>query len=96
MIRTFTPGAATVKIAAGAASARVAIDPNTRTIRVVNSASSPVFIEMGGATVAATAASSMPVLAGATETFGKGATTHVAAICPAGTGDVFFTCGEGL
>lgn len=96
MIRTFSPGTATVKIAAGAASARVALDTNTRVVRVVNTASAPVFLEIGGAGVSASAAASMPILAGATETFTKGANSHIAAICPAGTGDVFFTCGEGL
>lgn len=96
MIRTFTPGTPTVKITAGAASANVAVNTNTRTVRVVNSASAPVFIEIGGAGVTASASTSMPVLAGATETFGKGANGFIAVICPAGAGDVFFTCGEGM
>lgn len=96
MIRTFSPGSATVKIAAGAASASVAVNPNASVIRVVNTASAPVFLEFGGSAVTASAASSMPILAGASETFTKGARDYVAAICPAGTGDVFFTAGEGL
>lgn len=98
-IKTFYPGTSTVNITASATSQNISLGTesgNTRTVRVVNSGTVPAFIHFtNDATFTATTTASMPVLAGATETFSKGANTR-AAIVSTGTPTVYFTCGEGL
>ena len=69
----------------------------SRTIRVWNNATSPVFIEFGiSATVAAVAATSYPVPPGAVEFFdvGSGSTT-IAYIGTASSGTIYVTEGQG-
>lgn len=96
-IKTFHPnGLLTATIAASAASSSTALDQFSDAVRIQNKGPNEVFIQFGNSAVAATTAH-MPIASGATETFTKGALTHVAAICGAGeTATVRFTCGEGL
>lgn len=96
MNKPFSPGTATVNIAAGTTSARVQLSANAHGVRVYNSGSTPAFIEFGDSSVAATAGGSMPVAPGDTRIFGKGAAAYVAAIVSTGTATVYFTAGEGL
>ena len=95
-IKTFMPsGADTVALAATTASARVALDPNSRVVRVVNDGTATAFIHFGDATVASNTAK-MPIKAGATETFTTGTASAVAAVTASGTTNLYFTNGEGL
>ena len=95
-LKTFMPsGADTVLLAAGVASARVQLDPTSAAVRVVNDGAATAFIQFGDSTVASTT-TKMPIKAGATETFTKGSSTHVAAITASGTTNLYFTNGEGL
>ena len=93
--RTFSPGTATVNIAATATSASVALNPNGRTCRVVNSGAAPVFIHFSNdPAFVATTTMSMPVLPNTTETFNKGVLSSVSAVST-GTSTVYFTVGDG-
>lgn len=95
--KTFQPnGLLTATLAATPASARVQLDQFSMVVRVQNKGPNEAFIHFGDNAVAATT-SHMPIAAGATETFTKGVTTHVAAICNAAeTATLRFTSGEGL
>lgn len=97
-IKTFSPNCLlTATLAASAASSNTAIDQFSSVVRVQNKGPNEVFIQFGGNSGVTATTSHMPVAAGATETFGKAAYTHVAAICNAGeTATVRFTSGEGL
>lgn len=97
MHKTFMPtDADTVSIAATITSARVALDQYSSVVRVQNKGPGEVFIQFGSGTVVSTTAK-MGIASGATETFTKGAATHVAAVCAgADTATVRFTNGEGL
>jgi hypothetical protein len=95
-IKTFAPsGADTVLLAATTASARVALDPNSSAVRVVNDGAATAFLQFGDANVTANT-SKMPIKAGATETFTTGTSAAVAAVTASGTTNLYFTNGEGL
>lgn len=96
MLKTFMPnGQDTATIAATVASARVALDPTSNAVRIVNAGAADAFLHFGDVNVTADTVK-MPIKAGATETITKGANTHVAAICASGTTTLYFTSGEGL
>lgn len=95
-MKTFFPnGAVSVSATATTASARLALDQLSSVVRLRQAGTSEVFLQFGDSTVVATT-SHMPVASGATETFCKGAATHVAFITAAGTAAVTFTNGEGM
>jgi hypothetical protein len=95
----FTPIGATANLAVTSTTGRVALDNLTnqsRSVRVFNSGAVVVFLEFGGSTVEAAAATSLPVGPGATEWFEiGGAVTHVAGITASGTATVYFSEGMG-
>ena len=93
----FTPLSPTKKISASSSSSRVALDlPNVgRAIRVYNDLSEVVFIEFGDSTVTATTGS-LPIGPKATEPFEcPQRASHVAAITASGSGNIYFTEGQG-
>lgn len=95
----FAPLGSSVKVAATTTSGSVALGTTPRTIRVHNAATGIAYIAFGagGATAAADGTASIPMAAGATEVFGSGSSiTHAAAILATGTGDVWFTPGDGV
>lgn len=98
-LKKFSPadgGDATVMLATTATTARAAVDRTSNAVRIVNDGASTAFLQFGDATAAATV-TDMPIKAGTTEIFTKGATTHIAAICATGaTTTLYFTSGEGL
>jgi hypothetical protein len=95
-LKTFMPsGADTVSLAVTTASTRVALDVNSRVVRVVNDGTATAFIQFGDSNVTANTAK-MPIKAGATETFTTGTASHVAAVTASGTTNMYFTNGEGL
>jgi len=95
-LKTFAPsGADTVLLAAGVASARVQLDPNSSVTRVVNDGASTAFLHFGDVNVVSTL-TKMPIKAGATESFTSGSSSYVAAITASGTTNLYFTNGEGL
>lgn len=93
----FAPLGSSVKVAATTASGSVALGQRARTVRVHNASAAIAFIAFGDASVTANASGSgsIPVAAGATEVFGGGS-THAAAVLSTGTGDVWFTPGDGV
>lgn len=98
MSDSFAPTGTTKNLSASGTSSRVALPVWTRprTVRVYNAAAVSVFIEFGDSTVAAVAATSMPVGPGATEFFDVGpGVTYAAAITASGSGTVYFTEGQG-
>lgn len=96
-IKKFMPGAATVNLAAGVTSGNIALEPNASAVRVMNTGAGLAHIHFGyDNTVVATTATSMPLAAGATEVFTKGAASYVAAITPSGSATLYFTAGEGI
>ncbi len=100
MSEPFTPTGATVNIAATGTTSAVALGTPSgqggMAVRVFNAGAATVFIEFGVSTVEAATASSMPVPAGAVETFSVGpSVTHAAAITASGTATVYFTPGQG-
>ncbi len=105
MNRAFTPLAAgTKRLAATSTSARIALaKADEPEIEVTNDGPDPVYVEIGGSTVEATApvaagaAGSYPVLAGQSKVIRNlRHGTYAAAICGSGkTADVTFTSGEG-
>jgi hypothetical protein len=95
-LKTFMPnGSATATISATTVTARAAVDQHSNSARVVNAGTATAFLKFGDSTVEATT-TDMPILSGATETFTKGAATHIAAITASGTATVYLTSGEGL
>lgn len=94
-LKKFMPGGDTALLAAGTTSGRVALDPNSNAVRVVNDGTVTAFLQFGDVMAAATV-TKMPIKAGTTEVFTKGAATHVAAITASGTANLYFTSGEGL
>lgn len=95
----FSPSGNSVKVAATTASGSVALGSVARTVRVHNAATTIAFIAFGvGAAAAATSGSdSIPLAPGATEVFSVNTgITHAAAILTTGTGDVWFTPGDGI
>lgn len=88
----------TKQIAATAASANVALAKGTeRNIEISNEGPDTVFVEFGGSSIAAAAATGYPVLPGQSKVIRNiGQATYAAAICAAGkTATVYFTCGDG-
>ena len=88
----------TSQIAATAASARVALaESDERNIEISNAGPDTVFVELGGSSVAAVAASGYPILAGQSKVVRNVQKhTYAAAICAATqTATVYFTCGDG-
>lgn len=100
-LKTFMPAqAATKTIAVTTVSAVTSLGTlgqfsNAVRQRVVTGGSE-VFFEYGDANTVATVAGSASMAAGATETFTKGAATHIATICATGTATMYATPGEGL
>lgn len=95
-IKTFMPTQEdTDSLLAATTSARVALDPLSSAVRVVNDGAATAFIQFGDVTVVATLAK-MPIRAGATETFTKGSAGYMAAIVASGTSQLYVTAGEGL
>jgi len=93
-----TDGAATVTLAATAASGRVQIRSaagGTQHVRIYNAGSVAVFIECGTVAVVATVAASLPVAPGSVEILGCGA-THIAGITGTGTATLYVTPGTGI
>lgn len=96
MLKTFMPnGQDTATIAATIASARVALDPYSNAVRIINKGAEDAFIQFGDENVTATTAK-MPITSGATETFTKGSATHMAAVTASGTAILYVTSGEGM
>ena len=93
--RTFAPGTATVNLAVSTVSANVALNPNASAVRVANTGATMAFIQFGDSSVTASLTASMPLPAGAVETFTKGSAAYVAAIST-GTTTLYFTAGEGM
>lgn len=95
-LKTFAPsGADSITLAVTTTSAQASIDANSSTVRIVNNGTGDAFLTFGtGATVSTTA--KMLLKAGATETFTKGTSSTVAAICAAGSTSLNITNGEGL
>lgn len=105
MINLFTPKTVgTVSITSGVASARVALVPSGAfQVRVKNIDTANVaFIAFGDSTVTAVVPAGavpggVPIGPGETAGFSiSPTTTHVAAICTAGTPIVYFTPGNGV
>ena len=68
-------------------------------VRVANSTNGTVFVRFGGSGVVASATSDIPVLSGTVEVFSADTVQGVlyaAAICPSGTGSIYFTPGSGI
>ena len=90
----FTPGD-TVTLAATAASARVA-EPGGSQMCIQNLGTSVAYVAFGDAAVAATAAG-FPIMPGMIYgVTSPGRSTHIAAICPAGTTSLAITGGYGV
>ncbi len=105
----FAPYGATVALAAGTASARVALTDTAagtgeRTVRVLNAGPETAFVAFGHAAataavpVAGAPAAGIPVPAGGgAEPFRIPAdATHMAAVCASGTATLYVTVGQGL
>lgn len=86
----------TVLIAASASSVRVALPANSSAeFMITSDVDDTCFVKTGSSTVTA-AATDTPVLGGSIQTFTKKPDhTYVAAICPAGSGTIYFTVGNG-
>lgn len=96
MTKAFAPSGSTATIAATAASASVAIDPNSSVVRIYNKGPNVAFLRftVGASTAAVT---DMPIAVGATENFTKGTASVASAICAATeTATVYATSGEGM
>lgn len=93
----FVPNKAnTASLAVTSISNRAALLGNGKAVRIYNSGSVPVFLQVGNGAVTATTAN-MPLSAGATEVFGlNNNITHVAAITATGAATVYLTRGEVL
>ena len=97
MAAAFQFTGATVNIAVGAASARVALPSPADAVRVMNNGTATAWIAFGDNTVAATLAGSIPVGPGVTEVWSlPSGTTNIAAIAAGATGSIYFTQGAGL
>lgn len=97
-IEAFSPSGSSVKVAATTTTGQVSLGAVAKSVRVFNAAAAPAFIAFGvsAATAAVDGTASVPVAAGATEVFSVNRTiTHAAAILTTGTGDVWFTPGDG-
>lgn len=94
----FTPMASTKAIAASAATANVALDRanEDRSLRVYNDLNEVVFITFGVASTLVATASDLPIGPKATEVFEiNPKTSYVAAITASGSGNIYFTEGQG-
>lgn len=94
----FSPSGDTVKVAATTTSGSVALGAAARTVRVYNAATTLAHISfgVGAATAAAGGDDSLPMAPGSVEVFAVNTgVSHAAAILPSGTGDVYFTPGDG-
>ena len=105
MSQLFAPFAgSTVNLTASTTSSRVAkaslpssSSPAPHEMRVVNTGTVVVYIEFGDSTVAASSATSMPILPNTVESFMVNASqTHIAAVSSSGTPTLFFTTGLGV
>lgn len=92
----FQPLGPTVSITVGATTANILVDGDggSSTVRVMNNGSATVWIELGGSSVAAVAASSIPIGPGRDAVFAFTG-SHAAAIAAGTTGLVYFTPGAG-
>lgn len=95
----FTPVGATKKIAATSSTGNVAINDMgavDREVRVYNNLDEVVFIKFGVGSTLTAAVTDLPIGPKATEVFSiNPATTYVAAISASGSGNVYFTEGQG-
>lgn len=92
-IRPFGPVGDTVNTVGAGVVALTRSGIGTQTVRVVNSGTDTAFINFGTSGVAASAATSMPVLSGTVETFLFPIGVTHAAVAGA-TGTIYFTTGE--
>lgn len=106
-IEAFYPTGATAAIANASTdgNSRVALPTvadgaQRRQLRVFNASDRTLWLEFGGSTVTAAAATSMPFGAGMTEVFGYDVETitHIAAVASgdAAVGSIYFTVGKGV
>lgn len=97
-IRPFGQKGNTVNAAVTGTSAALAITRpsiGTQSVRIVNSGTQVIFVEFGVSTVAAVAATSMPILANTVETFVlANEVTHIAAIASTTGSTMYVTTGE--
>ncbi len=92
----FYPIGATVTQAATASSGGAALAGNGESVRVVNDTTSMAFVKFGVGAQTATAAD-LPIPATSVEVFRiPDNVTHYAVILATGTGNVYFTRGEGF
>ena len=88
----------TVHLSVGTTTSNVAATRSgmgTQSIRIVNSGTNVIFINIGTSTVTAAVATGMPILPYSVETFMLGKDdTHVAAICSATGNTLYITTGE--
>ena len=95
----FSPTGATIKIASSTSSANAAITGlpsynNSGTILVTNPSSVLVFVSWG-ATAPTVTAANIPIPAGGSRIFSVANVAFVGALAATGTGDVYFTPGNG-
>jgi hypothetical protein len=93
----FSPAAASVTLAATAASADVAL-PATRSpvLLLQNAGPNTCFVQLGVGVQTALTTTGLPVLSGQVMAINPGGATHVAGICAAaGTATLFVTAGTG-
>lgn len=97
-IRPFGPVGDTVNLAVTATTGSVALTRSgvgTQSIRVLNTGTQTVFINVGASAVTAVLATSMPIFPGTVETFLlKNDQTHVAAIAASTGSTLYITTGE--
>ena len=99
---SFEPmSASTVNIAVSTSTQSVLIAnfSGANQVRVMNDSSGTVWVAFGGSGVNASATADIPIPAGAVEVLSAGSaasTLYAAAICPSGTGKVYFTPGAGI
>lgn len=97
----FLPAAATKNVVAGAGGAdRITLDalPATnRVVRVFNGGTVTAFVKFGLSTVTVSATDGLPVAGGTYQDLvAIGATTHIAAVAPAGTPTIYTTEGYSM
>lgn len=94
--RCFGKTGNTVSLTASTASARVALVTASGAVRVFNAGDVTAFIEFGSSAVTAALGTSIPLPAGAVETFAVSSVSHLAAIVASGSAQIYATPGEGI
>lgn len=99
MADPFTPmPAGTAQISATGTTASAALAAVSNIVEITNDGPDIAFVELGGSTVTAAAATGYPVAPGQSKIVSNrlAKATHVAAICASGkTATVYFTAGDG-